>query len=302
MFRAIRRLLGRRESGPLSHVGEADAARRAPAAAPRPTLAEGLQRGWLELWYQPKFELANIRLAGAEALIRLNHPDCGMLPPASFLPGASEADMLGLTESIIVNALRDWEDFAAGGAAVRLAVNVPAAALVRMPLVHMLRELRPRSDNWPGLILEVAEADIIDDLALANDIAAALRAQNCALAIDDCGPACSSLAGLRDFPFCEIKIDRASVSNVDRDSAKAGVCERLAALGRRFSLVTVAEGIETWRERHALQGVGVAAGQGYLFAEAMSKTRFAAMLQRRLARQQEREAQEAAAVPFGAPA
>ena len=73
------------------------------------TLADVLSRGWFELWYQPKIELRTMRLYGAEALVRARHPQRGVLPPGLFLPGASEADMLALTERVIVTALHGLE-------------------------------------------------------------------------------------------------------------------------------------------------------------------------------------------------
>ena len=85
-------------------------------------------------WYQPKIELKTMRLVGAEALVRARHPTRGVLPPGVFLPGAGEADMLALTERVIVTALQDWEDCAAHGMSVKLAVNVPVSALVNLPI------------------------------------------------------------------------------------------------------------------------------------------------------------------------
>ena len=89
------------------------------------TLAGVLERGWFELFYQPKIDLRTMRLVGAEALVRARHPTRGVLGPGVFLPGASEADMLALTERVIVTALHDWEDCAANGMSVKLSVNVP---------------------------------------------------------------------------------------------------------------------------------------------------------------------------------
>ena len=74
------------------------------------TLADVLARGWLELFYQPKIELKSTRMVGAEGLVRARHPTRGLLGPGAFLPGASEADMLALTERVIISALKDWED------------------------------------------------------------------------------------------------------------------------------------------------------------------------------------------------
>jgi EAL domain-containing protein (putative c-di-GMP-specific phosphodiesterase class I) len=91
--------------------------REAPevGAAEPVTLESLLDRGWLELFYQPKIDLRTRRLVGAEGLIRARHPARGILPPAAFLPGANEQSLLAMTEYVIRTALRDWEAFAARG-------------------------------------------------------------------------------------------------------------------------------------------------------------------------------------------
>ena len=177
--------------------------------------------------------------------MRARHPTRGVLPPGVFLPGASEDDMLALTERVIITALKDWETCAANGMSVKLAVNVPVSALVKLPIPTILREERPQSANWPGLIMEVTEDEIINDLKIANEVADALRAYNCTLALDDFGAGYSSLARLRQLPFSELKIDRSYVTNCHTDRINAGLCETIVELGKRFGLKTVAEGIET---------------------------------------------------------
>jgi EAL domain-containing protein (putative c-di-GMP-specific phosphodiesterase class I) len=260
MFKSLSRLLGQKEAV-------------APPADGKITLADVLTRGWFELWYQPKIELRTMRLAGAEALVRARHPERGVLPPGVFLPGASEADMLALTERVIETALRDWTDFAANGLALKIAVNVPVSALVKLPIGTIVREGRPAADNWPGLILEVTEDEIIRDLKLANNAADELKASHCSLALDDFGAGYSSIARLRQLPFSELKIDRAYVINCHSDRVNAGLCEVFVELAKRFSLKTVAEGIESTHESHKLQALGCDIGQGYLFAKPMSKAK-----------------------------
>jgi EAL domain-containing protein (putative c-di-GMP-specific phosphodiesterase class I) len=246
------------------------------------TLAEALKRNWIELWYQPKIDLKTKRLVGAEALVRVRHPQRGVIFPGAFLPGASEADMLMLTERVIITALKDWEAFAANGMSVKLAVNTPVSALVKLPIADILREERPTAANWPGLILEVTEDEIIHDLKIANEVADALRAYNCTLALDDFGAGYSSLARLRQLPFSELKIDRSYVTDCNSDRVNAGLCETIVELGQRFGLKTVAEGIETTHESHKLQGIGCNVGQGYLFAKPMSKGQLIGIMRRRL--------------------
>ena len=245
-------------------------------------LGEVLKRNWFELWYQPKIELRTMRLVGAEALVRARHSIRGMVSPAMFLPGASEEDLLKLTEQVILTALGDWEIFNEYGVPMKFAVNVPVSAFVKLPIPQMLREARPKADNWPGLILEVTEDQIIHDLNIANDVAGALRALNCTLALDDFGSGYSSLARLRQLPFSELKIDRSYVMNCHVDPVNAGMCETIVELGKRFGLKTVAEGVESVHESHKLQGIGVNVGQGYLYAKPMPKGQLIGLMRKRL--------------------
>ena len=269
MFKALRELFS-------SDKGKTD------AGDGEVTLADVLGRGWFELFYQPKIDLKTMRLVGAEGLVRARHPTRGVISPGVFLPGASEDEILALTERVIISALKDWETCAANGMSVKLSVNVPVSALVKLPIPTMLREQRPQSENWPGLIMEVTEDEIIHDLKIANDVADALRAYNCSLALDDFGTGYSSLARLRQLPFSELKIDRSYVTNCHIDRINAGLCETIVELGKRFGLKTVAEGIETTHESHKLQGIGCDIGQGYLFAKPMAKRQLIGIMRRRL--------------------
>jgi len=265
----------------LRQLFESDTA-GSEATAGTLTLRDLLRRGWLELWYQPKIELKTKRLIGAEGLVRGRRPDGSVIAPAALLPGAKEADMLALTEQVILGALRDFEDCVLQGASVKFAVNVPVSALIKLPIARMLREYRPSAPNWPGLILEVTEDEILDDLKLANHIASELRSLNCTLALDDFGAGYSSLARLRQLPFSELKIDRSYVSNCHADKVNAGICETIVKLAQRFELKTVAEGIETSEESETLQGIGCDIGQGYLFAKPMPKAAFLKAISRRM--------------------
>jgi EAL domain-containing protein (putative c-di-GMP-specific phosphodiesterase class I) len=253
-----------------------------PPSDSKVTLADVLKNDWFELWYQPKIELKTARFAGAEGLVRARHPTRGVLSPGLFLPGASESDMLALTERVLVTALRDWEECAQFGMSVKFNVNTPVSALMKLPITQIVRELRPKAENWPGLVLEVTEDEIIHDLKIANDVAAQLRAAHCTLALDDFGAGYSSLARLRELPFSELKIDRAYVTNCHIDKVSAGLCEVFCELGKRFDLKIVAEGIESMHESHKLQALGCHIGQGYLYAKPMPKSQLVGMMRRRL--------------------
>ena len=252
---------------------------RDASGKPKVTLAKALARDWLEVWYQPKVSLQTGSWVGAEALIRARHPEVGVLGPFAFLPGAGEPELLELTERVILTALHDWEDCATlGMPQLHLAVNVPATAFVELDIARMIREESPKSDAWPGLILEVTEDQVLNNLTIAQEIATELRGQKCTLAIDDFGAGYSSLGRLRQLPFSELKIDRAYVTDCHRDKVKEDMLETIIALARRFGLKTVGEGIETAYESHKLQGLGVAVGQGFLFAKPMAKDDFLAQI------------------------
>jgi EAL domain-containing protein (putative c-di-GMP-specific phosphodiesterase class I) len=246
------------------------------------TLGDVLRHDWFELFYQPKIELRSRVLVGAEGLVRARHPRRGVLSPGVFLPGAGEADMLALTERVIITALRDWETCIAHGVSIKLSVNVPVSALVKLPIAQILREERPPAPNWPGLILEVTEGEIVKDLQIANDVAEQLRAFNCSLALDDFGAGYSSLARLRQLAFSELKIDRSYVTDCHVDRINGGLCETIVELAKRFDLKSVAEGVETTYESHKLQGIGCDIGQGYLFAKPMPTAQLIGSISRRL--------------------
>ncbi len=255
--------------GPLRKLFEPETAAPAPqAGGGKLTLRDILLRDWDELWYQPKIELRTKRLVGAEGLLRARLPDGSVVAPGAFLPGAKEEEMLALTERVIVTALHDFEDCAVHGASVKLSVNVAVSALVKLPIARMLREHRPPTPTWPGLILEVTEDEILHDLKLANHVAEELRSLRCTLALDDFGAGYSSLARLRQLPFSELKIDRSYVSNCHDDKVNGGLCETIVKLAKRFELTTVAEGIEkSAPKRDKLKEIGCDIGQGYLFAK-----------------------------------
>jgi EAL domain-containing protein (putative c-di-GMP-specific phosphodiesterase class I) len=159
---------------------------------------------------------------------------------------------------------------------------VPASAFVKLPIARMLREERPAAANWPGLIFEVTENEVMRDLKIAQEVADELRALHCSLALDDFGAGYSSLARLRQLPFSELKIDRSYVTDCHVDKVNAGLCETIVELAKRFDLKTVAEGIEKSHESHKLQGIGCDIGQGFLFARPMEKDKFVGLIARRI--------------------
>jgi EAL domain-containing protein (putative c-di-GMP-specific phosphodiesterase class I) len=254
-----------------------------PATAARPiAIDEALQNNWLEIWYQPKIDLKRKCLAGAEALARIRHPQEGMLWPQSFLPGVDEESLAHLTEHALLTTLRNWTIFADAGVNLHLSINVPVSALWKLPIARLVSENRPQSEDWPGLILEVSEDQIVREIAPAQKIAGELKGCGVTIAVDDFGAGYVSFASLRDVPFAELKVDGSFVKNCATDASNAAICQTAIDLAHRFGSMAVAEGIENMTDLQALVAMGCDFGHGMLMAPPMPKERFLELLRQRM--------------------
>jgi EAL domain-containing protein (putative c-di-GMP-specific phosphodiesterase class I) len=253
-------------------------------ARPRISIDQALRERWLEIWYQPKIDLRRKCLAGAEALARIHHPTLGVLLPGTFLGGVDDDSVARLTEHALLATLRDWTTFDEAGFNLHLAINVPVAVLLKLPVPRLVKENRPRAEHWPGLIVEVTEDQIARDIALANEIARQLKISGISVSIDDFGGGYSSFASLRELPFAELKLDHTFVRNCAVEGTNGAICQTAIDLAHRFGSMAVAEGIENVADLQALQVMRCDFGQGVLLAPPMPKERFIALLNSRLNR------------------
>jgi EAL domain-containing protein (putative c-di-GMP-specific phosphodiesterase class I) len=235
-------------------------------------LGEALDQGWVEVWYQPKIDLRGSGLVGAEGLARIRHPQHGLLPPAAFIPKASNDDLVTLAEFTLRVALRDSVAFGDSGFPIRLAVNVPVEALVALPIAAIVRDCLPdERDRRTGIILEVTEDQVIRDIPTAHEIATQLRIHGIGLALDDFGSGYSSLSRLKELPFAELKLDRSFVTGCGLDANNAVLCATVVELAHRFGCLAVAEGVETADDLATIRDLGCDVAQGFLFAKPMQK-------------------------------
>ena len=153
--------------------------------------------------------------------------------------------------------------------------------LSMLPIVQIVSENRPRSENWPGLILEITEDQIVRDIAVAQRVAPELKACGVSIAIDDFGAGYSSFSSLRAVPFAELKVDTSFVKNCATDANNAAICQTAIDLAHRFGSVAVAEGIESMTDLQALVVMGCDFGQGMLVAPPMTRERFLELLRQR---------------------
>jgi EAL domain-containing protein (putative c-di-GMP-specific phosphodiesterase class I) len=249
---------------------------------PTGPLEDALRETRLELWYQPKIDIKQRCLAGAEALTRIRDPEQGVLLPGSLLPGVSDDVMAQLTEHALLTVLRDWTIFDEAGFNLRLAINVPVNLLDRLPIAQIVTENRPKAEYWPGLIVEVTEDQIVRDIKRSQQIAAKLRVSGISVAIDDFGAGYSSFSSLRELSFAELKLNDSFVKGCAADPTNAAICQTAIDLAHRFGSAAVAEGIEAVADLQAMQIMGCDLGQGDLIAPPMPMKDFMALLQQRM--------------------
>ena len=254
-----------------------------PAMATRLDLQEALNNQWIEFWYQPKIDLRKKRLAGAEAFARARHPQHGIVLPGAFLPGATDANMLKLSELALVSALKAAVNFAKLGVHLTLAVNIPLATLQNLAIEDLVKAHRPPSDKWPGLIIDVAEEQVVTGVEQAAEVAKKLEPLNLRLAVDGFGRGQSAFAGLNELPFAEIKLSRAIVADCGTDKVNAPLCKTAIDLAHNAGRVAVAMGIEKAADAVALVSMGCDFGQGFLLGQPMPEERFASLLRQRAA-------------------
>jgi EAL domain-containing protein (putative c-di-GMP-specific phosphodiesterase class I) len=233
----------------------------------RVNLVEAERSAWLELWYQPKIDARALVMHGAEGLLRVCHPSWGILPPTYFIASDGDPRRRSVSEFVIRRALNDWHLFLSERGHIELAINLPMAFLRDAAAPEYLCQRLPDHPAFEGLIVEVNGTDVVRNLALAKDIAKTLRSYRIAISLDDVGPECASLIGLREFPFVEIKVDQSFVTGCADDPAKQSMCCQILELANGYGARTVAEGIETWADFHAARELGFDVLQGFLFAK-----------------------------------
>jgi len=256
-----------------------------PAVAARLELEDAIKNKWVEFWYQPKIALRKKQLAGAEAYARVRHPEHGIVLAAAFTANATEAATAKLAELSLDNALETSSHFSKLGVNLRLTVNIPVPALVKIPVEDFVKKHHPTNDKWPGLIVDVPEEQIVSDLALAGELSKKLEPLNVRLAIDNFGRAYSTLAKAEELPFEELKLDRAFVTDCGTDKVNAPLCKTVIDLAHNFGRYVVAVGIEKAADASALVSMGCDYGQGFLLGQPMPEERFVSLLRQRAATQ-----------------
>ena len=233
-------------------------------------LRQGLQRGELTVHYQPSIVLSTGALAGAEALVRWNHPTRGMVQPDAFILLAEESGLISdVGEFVLREAttlLRDWQadsrtaDFLLG-------VNVSPRQIRARDFVTKMRRILDESGIDPGgLMLELTESAMLEDPEHVLLTLTGLKELGVKLALDDFGTGYSSLSYLKRFPIDVLKIDKSFIGDMNTSEQGALLAMATIGFGQQLKLSVLAEGIEREDQLTQLQGLDCDLGQGFLFS------------------------------------
>ncbi len=233
-------------------------------------LRKAVARNELRVYYQPQIQLDTQKITGMEALVRWQHPQRGLIPPADFIPLAEETGLIvSIGEWVLHQACRQvaqWHD--QGLPAVTVAVNLSPLQFRHKALVrNVAKTLHETGINPACLELEVTESMIMDSIDQSTATMLELTELGAGLAIDDFGTGYSSLSYLRYFPLTKLKIDKSFIERVTSDEHDAALATAVIALAHSLNLKVVAEGIEHEDQVQFLVQRSCHQGQGFLFSE-----------------------------------
>jgi EAL domain-containing protein (putative c-di-GMP-specific phosphodiesterase class I) len=235
-------------------------------------LRHAVEHDELRLHFQPKIELSTGRVAGAEVLLRWQHPTRGLLTPADFIPFAEQTGFIRwLTRWTLDHSMAQAAQWQRAGMALNLAVNISAGDIGDSRFDSRVASLLSRHQLPPSLLtLELTESGAIEDPARALHMLDAIAALGVSLSIDDFGTGYSSLSHLARMPVHEMKIDRSFIQSLESDPEFATVVRSAIDMGHGLGLKVVAEGIETAAAANRLREFGCDIAQGYFYAKPMS--------------------------------
>ncbi|NQZ09122.1 MAG: EAL domain-containing protein [Algicola sp.] len=231
--------------------------------------------------YQPLIDLKSGRIVGAEALVRWDHHEQGIIPPNAFLPELEKAgyiyqlDMYALSKALAF--LSSWQNTLPPK--FRLNVNISGAGFTSSPLLTLLQKAHIITPQMlHHLCIEIVEQSIVNSVTQCQRRMKELAAMGVFVALDDFGTGYSSLSYLQQFSFDYIKIDRSFIQNQDQDKDNGIILETIINLAKSLNIRTTAEGIETAEQYGRLKNMQCTIGQGYYMSRPISETDVLALI------------------------
>lgn len=245
-------------------------------------LRKALDREEFTLHFQPLVDLVSGRTTGAEALVRWQHPELGLLSPLEFIPMAEETGLIiPLGEWILQKACtqaQQWRD--SGFYPLRMSVNISMRQFMQNAVTDTVVKAIDSSKLDPALLdLELTESMVMNNAETAIASLRELKSIGVHLSLDDFGTGYSSLSRLKDLPLSTLKLDQSFVSAVTRDKSNAAISRAIIGLSHNLDLRVTAEGVETTDQLEFLRGLGCDEVQGYLFSRPLPAADMTAFMQ-----------------------
>ncbi len=243
-------------------------------------LRRGIAEGQLRVLYQPVVNVASGALVGVEALVRWQHPERGLLPPAEFVPIAEETGLVvPLGEWVLEETCRQLVEWQTRHPTLTASVNLSGVQITEPEVITRVAAVIARTGvPATSLALEITETILMRDAEETLSVLRALTDLGVQLHVDDFGTGYSSLNYLKRFPVDALKIDRSFVDGLATDPEDQAIVRAILALARSLGLTTVAEGVETQEQLAALRLLGCDTAQGYLFSTPVEATAVTRML------------------------
>ena len=239
-------------------------------------LPDSINNAELEVYFQPKISLDTDQPMGAEALVRWQHQERGLISPGEFLPIAENIGFLKpLSIWVLNSALRHSADWTSKWGQLGVSVNIPPTMMVQPDFVDLIISAEKLWENTNSyLCLEVLEESLIEDVQLVFKSLEELRASGVQISIDDFGTGYSSLSYFKDIPADELKIDKSFVRTLATDQTNRNIVDLIIEISRLFGLKVVAEGVEDETTLTYLKSKDCDYAQGYYLAKPMPATDF----------------------------
>lgn len=234
------------------------------------------------LYYQPKVEVSSGKVIGAEALIRWNSPDRGLVSPAEFIPYAENSRIIHeIGKWVLKTACRDCRQINNGEYGIKISVNISARQFKEENFAQQMTEIfRDLECNPYNMELEITESSLIGDMESIIQELNALKFIGVSLSIDDFGKGYSSLAYIRQLPIDKIKIDKAFMDDVPDNKDGSALVSTIIAMAQNLNLEVIAEGVERETQLNFLKERGCHIVQGYYYSPPLSLEDFQAYLQK----------------------
>ncbi|TGK43419.1 putative bifunctional diguanylate cyclase/phosphodiesterase [Leptospira andrefontaineae] len=229
-----------------------------------------ISKNQLFIQYQPRIEVQTGKKISAEALLRWNHPEYGVISPTIFIPIAEESGIIGeMGEWVLSKSMEDLGNWKKRGLPpIRISVNLSAKQLEDKNITKKVLDILEKNNlSVEDLELEITESSLITNIQSALEILGELHSWGISLALDDFGTGYSSLSYLSKIPLKTLKVDQSFVRKILTDPNSLAISKTIVALGKSLGLRITAEGVETEVQMRKIKDLGCDEAQGYFLSK-----------------------------------